>query len=173
MRETSQADLVALSRNGDKEAYSRLVRMNTGVVFGVCLGMLGRVHDAEDITQQALLKGFTDIGKLRKNDRFEQWICKVAKNLCIDLIRKRVKERDAVKEYNGPDNNSSECGFLETALAALPEQYRTVLTLYYFDGKSSNNIGQILDLNRSAVHMRITRARKELRKILETERDTI
>ena len=173
MGQTSQTELVALSRTGDKETYSRLVRIKSGLVFGLCLGMLGNIHDAEDITQQALLKGFTDIDKLQKDDRFEQWICQIARNICIDLIRRRTKERDVAREYIPKENKPVEYGFLEMALASLPEQYRTVLTLYYFDGHSSKNIGHLLDISLSAVHMRITRARQELRKILEVERDII
>ena len=53
--------LVAFCRNGDKSAYSRLVDAYSGHVFAICLGVLGNGHDAEDVAQQALLKGFVDI----------------------------------------------------------------------------------------------------------------
>ncbi len=172
MNSCSQIELVISSRNGDKKAYGELVKLCKGRVFAVCLGILWNIHDAEDAAQQALLKGFTDINTLRENELYGQWICSIARNLCIDIIRNRTKERHAAEEYVKKEKSDfKNYDFLESALASLPEKYRTILLLYYFDGRKSKNIADIMAISRAAVNIRLTRARRELRKILDAERD--
>ena len=58
-----------------------------GVVFAICFGMLKDRHDAEDMTQKTLLKGFIQIHRLRYAERFGAWIARIARNSCIDVIR--------------------------------------------------------------------------------------
>ena len=86
MNDFSDDILVAASQRGDKSAYALLVKRYYRHVFAVCLGMLGNVHDAEDVVQDAMLKGFLEVRKLRNSERFDQWILRIAKNLCIDLF---------------------------------------------------------------------------------------
>jgi DNA-directed RNA polymerase specialized sigma24 family protein len=73
--------LVAAGQRGDKRAYALLVKRHYRYVFGVCLGMLGNIHDAEDIAQDAMLRGFLKIKKLRSSEQFGEWIL----NAGIDL----------------------------------------------------------------------------------------
>ncbi|MHC4464510.1 MAG: RNA polymerase sigma factor, partial [Planctomycetota bacterium] len=70
-------------------------------------------------------------------------------------------------------SESSSRGYpeLEDALARLPRRYRLVLMLYYFDGRSTENIAETLQINEAAVYARMSRARKRLRKLLETQGD--
>ncbi|GAJ15981.1 unnamed protein product, partial [marine sediment metagenome] len=163
--------LVTSCRNGDKSAYTGLVKVYAGRVFGICLGMLGDSHDAEDVAQQALLKGFTDISQLRHGERFGAWIGRIAKNLCIDFIRRQKRNRNAlVERAEASQGGSKEYPELEGALARLPQDSRLVLMLYYFDGRSTKNIAETFETSEAAVQTRISRARKQLREILDTER---
>jgi len=162
--------MVASCRNGDKSAYTGLVKAYSGRVFGICLGMLGNSHDAEDVAQQALLKGFTDISQLRHGERFGAWIGRIAKNLCIDFIRRQKFKRNAfVDRAEAGRNSSKEYPELGGALAKLPQDSRLVLMLYYFDGRSTKNIAETFGTSEAAVQTRISRARKQLREILDTE----
>jgi len=159
--------LVASCRNADKSAYAGLVRTCAGRVFAICLGMLGDSHDAEDIAQQALLKGFTDINELRDSEQFGPWIGRIAKNLCIDFIRRQKRKRNALLQRAKADRrNSKQYPELEGALAKLPEEHRLALMLYYFDGRSTENIAETFNISEAAVHARMSRARKQLRKLL-------
>ncbi len=93
MKEGLEKKLVMACRNGDTSAYAELVEAYSGHVFGICLGMLSNSHDDEDIAQQALLKGFTDINHLQNSEQFGVWIRRIAKNLCIDFIRRQNVNR--------------------------------------------------------------------------------
>ena len=182
MNGRSGKKLTATWRKGDRLAYAGLVRVYSGRVFAICLGMLGNIHDAEDIAQQALLKGFADIDQLRDSDQFGAWIGRIARNQCIDFIRRRKREqkafakRAAVSESSSPApafptklGGGEKYPELEDALAKLPRRYRLALMLYYFDGRSTENIAEALQIGRAVVYARMSRARKRLRKLLETE----
>ena len=162
--------LVASCRSGDKSAYTGLVKTYSGRVFGICLGMLGNSHDAEDVAQQALLKGLLYIKELRDDEQFGVWLGRIAKNLCIDFIRRQKFKRNAfVGRAEAGRNSSKEYPELEGALAKLPQDSRFVLMLYYFDGRSAKNIAETFEISEAAVQTRISRARKQLREILDTE----
>jgi RNA polymerase sigma-70 factor (ECF subfamily) len=165
--------LVASCREGDASAYRGLVNAYCGRVFAICLGMLGHREDAEDIAQQVLLKGFTEINRLRDSEQFGAWVGRIAKNLCIDFIRRQKRKRSALVERTALFQSSSkEYPELEGALAKLPQRYRLALVLYYFDGRSTETIAETLAISQAAVRTRISRARKQLRKLLETEGGT-
>ena len=132
-----------------------------------CLGMLGNIHDAEDIAQQTLLKGLTNINQLRDIEQFGAWISRIAKNMCIDFIRVQTHRRNSViKRFATSRGISKDYSELKSALAKLPEEYRLALILYYFDGRSTRNIAETLKVSEGAVQTRLSRAKKRLRKLL-------
>jgi len=148
-------------------AYTGLVEVYARRVFAICLGMLGNIHDAEDIAQQTLLKGFMSIDELRDSEQFGVWISRIARNLCVDFIRRRKREQSTfVRHPAVSESASKEYPELEGALARLPRRYRIALMLYYFDGRSTVNIAETLRISQAAVYARMSRARKRLRKLL-------
>jgi RNA polymerase sigma-70 factor (ECF subfamily) len=164
--------LVELTRIADRRAYAELVRAYSGRVFAICLAIVGDAHDAEDIAQQTLLKGFTEIIQLRNPRRFGTWIAQIARNLSIDFLRaKSVSAGSRVglaKQQVTALNDHSE---LTAALSKLPKEYRETLMLYYFDGRSAVSVAEALGTSEQAVHTRLSRARKMLRKMLEPQGD--
>jgi len=159
--------LVRASCSGQRQAYAELVRRHSKRVFAVCLGLLGELHAAEDAAQDTLLKGFTMISRLRSGQKFAAWIATIAHNTCVDIIRKRQRERSALADKEDIEQSlasSQETPDLQAALGRLPEQYRVPLMLYYFNGQSAQSVAQTLDLSESIVCTRLSRARKQLRK---------
>ena len=154
----------------EKQQYSELVKAQARRVFAICLGMLGNVHDAEDVAQQALLKCLTNIGQVRNDNHLEAWIGRIAKNLCVDFLRNQKARRNALTNRNqsGP-NELKDYPELRYALTKLPEQDRTALMLYYFDGRSMKSVARTLMISEAAAQARLSRARKKLRKLLEAE----
>jgi RNA polymerase sigma-70 factor (ECF subfamily) len=135
--------------------------------------MLGDVHDAEDIAQQTLLKGLANIEQIRRDEQFGAWISRIAKNLCIDFIRKRKRRQSSFAEQAAiSQGKSQEYPELERALAKLSEEYRLALMLYYFDGRATKAVAEALMISEAAAQTRLSRARKQLRKLLESDGGT-
>lgn len=168
MNEDLEKQLVSACRKGDKSAYAKLAKHYSGRIFAICLGMLGHRENAEDIAQQALLKALTNIKQLRDDEQFGAWITRIAKNLCIDFTRKQKHKRFfLIKREVVSQNGSKEYPELQSALAKLSEEHRLALMLFYFDGRSTKNIAETLEISQGAVLARLSRARKRLRKLLE------
>lgn len=164
--------LVASCRTGDASAYTSLVKAHSGRIFAICYGMLGNAHDAEDIAQQTLFRGFANIRQVRRNKNFGAWISRIAKNLCLDFIRKQ-KRRQGFRLGRVAPSESSPKDYpeLERAIAKLPEEYRLALMLYYFDGQSTRSVAEAFKISEGAAQARLSRARKKLRKLLQTKGD--
>ena len=162
--------LVSACQNGDKSAYEGLVKTYSRRVFGICIGILGNKDDAEDISQQVLLKGFRDINQLKDGSRFGGWLSTIAKNLCVDFLRRqKSRPKGLCRWVQLKDSDVKDYKELEMALADLPQQYRLALMLYYFDGRSIKNIAETLDISVASAQTRLSRARKKLRKLLEAK----
>ncbi len=162
--------LVAACREGDRSAYASLVKSYSGRIFAICYGTLGNAHDAEDIAQQTLLRGFSNIGQMRRNEKFGAWISRIAKNQCVDFIRRQKRRQGlrAGKVALGP-GNSHEHPELRKALADLTEEDRLVLMLYYFDGHSAKAVAEAFEISEGAALTRLSRARKQLRRLLQAK----
>jgi RNA polymerase sigma-70 factor (ECF subfamily) len=159
--------LVAASRNGDKEAYAALVRRYYKRVFAVCYGILANAADAEDVAQDTMLAGYLKIGSLHRGERFEQWILQIARNFCIDLIRRKRHVKLILAEHNAQSAaKSSEAPDLQSAIRHLPLELRLPLVMYYFDDKNTKTIADRFRISHSNVCSRIRQARKQLHKWL-------
>jgi len=169
LNEDLEKKLVAACRNGERLAYAGLVKAYSGRIFAICLGMLRHRENAEDIAQEALLKALTNIKQLRDDEQFGAWIARIAKNLCIDFTRTQ-KRHFLIKRAAVSQNSSKEYPELQAALAKLSEEHRLALMLFYFDGRSTKNIAQTLEISEALAQTRISRARKQLRRLLETTR---
>jgi RNA polymerase sigma factor (sigma-70 family) len=163
-------DLIAGCRQNEREAHAGLVKKYTRRIFAICYGILGNIDDAEDAVQETFLKAFQKIGDLRTDDQFFPWIARIARNLCLDFLRRRKNREVALSDV--PDqaeqshqDNTDYQDFQDT-IRRLPDQFRLPLVLYYFDGRSTKNIAEALEISEAAVHTRLSRARKELRRLL-------
>jgi RNA polymerase sigma-70 factor (ECF subfamily) len=178
-------ELVAQCQRGTREAYAELVRRHSRLVFAVCLGILGDVSDSEDAGQEVLIRGFTRIGDLREGTLFSTWITRIARNHCVDLLRETIRRRELLARELGRSATGSEppalfqdrarersrsgdprYDGLRLALGGLHEKYRMPLTLYYFEGRSTQKVAEALEISEAGVLTRLSRARKELRKQL-------
>ena len=171
MDERSDKDLVTASCGGDRAAYAVLVRRHHHPVLLVCLGILGNVHDAEDIAQDTMIKGFERIRQLRDGSQFGGWIVAIARNLSINLLRKRKAIREAHDAERPPEPSRAESGFenLERAVNRLPLELRLPLVMYYFDGQEVRTVARRLEISTSGVYVKLRAAIQELHEILTTQ----
>ena len=173
MDERSDRDLVIASCGGDRTAYAGLVRRHYGHVFLVCLGVLGNTHDAEDVAQDAMIKGFEQIRQLRDGDQFGGWIVAIARNLSINHLRKRkTVEKSLIPrpaEHAGEDSGDED---LRQVVARLPWDLRLPLVMYYFDGQDVKTVAHRLEMSPSGVYAKLRTAIKELHQMLTAQGDT-
>jgi len=172
LNESLDESVVRACQQDDKSAYAVLVKRHYRDVFALCLGILGNLHDAEDVAQEAMLKGFLNIKKLDKCEQFEVWILRIARNLCFDFLRrkKRIKSHN-VKKSMQPHQNTSENHDLQQAISRMPRELRLPLTMYYFDGKNAKTIAEKLKISHSGACQRIRAARKQLHELLSERKN--
>jgi RNA polymerase sigma-70 factor (ECF subfamily) len=184
MDERSDAVLVAAGRDGDRAALAGLVHRHQRRVFATCLGLLGNQADAEDATQEAFVKGIGGLASLRDGRQFAAWITQIARNRCRDMLRQRTRRGDvplsegviAVTPARGPapdERRTDDFADLRAALDRLPENLRLPLMLFYYDGKSTRKLAEELQLSEGGACVRLYRARRALRQLLEEEADHV
>jgi RNA polymerase sigma-70 factor, ECF subfamily len=175
----SDADLVRQALAGRAEAYAELVRRWTPRVLALCHARVRRADVAEDLAQEALLRGFRALGTLSQPDRFGAWLHGIALRACLDWLKAR--ERTTVS-FSALGNGRDPDGFFhprsgtEPALdrdderrrllaevEALPEEYRTVVLLYYYENVTYRELAEALGVSTATVNARLTKARALLR----------
>jgi RNA polymerase sigma-70 factor (ECF subfamily) len=174
LSELADENLVDAACAGDRVAYAVLAKRHYERVFVMCLGMLGRVHDAEDVTQEAMLRGLLNIRTLRDSSQFGSWIMKIARNHCVSVIRRRRHARKfAAEKPAPPDPTLIPYESLQRAIEKLPPESRQPLVTYYFAGESVKQVAERLEMSRSAVYQRLRAATKQLHKLLIKQGDVI
>lgn len=171
----SEEQLVVRCRAGERGAYGALVKRYAREVFGVCLGVVGNAADAEDLAQEALVRGFREIGRLRKGESFGPWIRRIGRNLSVDFVRRRQVGRQALESRIRDQEGSRPAGEfagLERALGRLDEKHRAAIVLYYFDGERTEAVAEKLEISPATVLSRLSRARRQLRQMLAEQGDS-
>jgi len=163
--------LVERARRRDAEAFGQLVRRYERTALAVAYAQLGDGNRAADAVQDGCLKAWQKLDTLCDPARFVAWWCGIVRNVAIDH-RRRPREAgwEAVPgDARAARNPAEEIGAAETrdqitaALDGLDDVTRTAVVLRYYEGLSSRQIGDLLALSPSAVDMRLSRARQELR----------
>ena len=167
MNDRAEENLVRACQQGDKAAYAGLVSRYHRRVFALCLGMVANAHDAEDVAQETMLKGLQNLRGLARPERFEPWILRIARNLCLDLLRRQKRARSLPVESPPPAEAAThENHDLERAIARLPQELRLPLVLFYFEHRDAGSIAGTLGISQSLVYERLRAARESLHELL-------
>nr|MDH3092072.1 RNA polymerase sigma factor SigW [Bacillus velezensis]MDH3097995.1 RNA polymerase sigma factor SigW [Bacillus velezensis]WGE00532.1 RNA polymerase sigma factor SigW [Bacillus velezensis] len=172
-------------KKGDQNAFAEIVDLYKDKIYQLCYRMLGNVHEAEDIAQEAFIRAYVNIDSFDINRKFSTWLYRIATNLTIDRIRKKKPDYYLDAEVAGAEgltmySQIAADGVLpEDAVLSLelsdtiqkkilkaPDKYRTVIVLKYIDELSLIEIGEILNIPVGTVKTRIHRGREALRKQL-------
>lgn len=138
-------------------------------VMRICMVYLKNTADTEDIFQEVFLK-YAQSDKAFENEEHKKaWIIKVAINACKDMIKSffRSKTTELDDLFFPRKNVSDETIDVLTAVLSLPQKYKTVVYLHFYEGYTAPQIGQILGKNTNSVYTLITRAKKLLKERLE------
>jgi RNA polymerase sigma-70 factor (ECF subfamily) len=161
--------------NGDISAYASLVAKHTNLVFSIVLKIVNNREDAEEISQDVFLKAYQSLNTFEKKSKFSTWLYRIAYNAAISNTRKKKVEMVAIEEMVITNYSTDEISrnitefdendrqlILEKALKQLPEDDNLLITLFYKNENSVEDISEITGLSESNVKVRLHRIRKRL-----------
>ena len=179
---SSDSDLARLAQRGQLAAYEELVRRWSARVLAVCHAKVRSAHTAEELAQEALLRGLRAIRTLEEPAKFGPWLCGIATRVCLDWLKSgqsRQVSLDAMSEgqadawivqaSEAPDEMAERADderLLMAEVATLPEPYREVILLYYYDDVTYRDVAAVLGVSAATVNARLTKARAMLRERL-------
>ena len=178
MNEAAQdGDLVGLALRGNPDAFATLVERYDRAVYHLAYRTLHDVEEARDATQEAFFKAFRSLRTFKPGAKFSTWIFAIAYHACCDRLNRRKRYTneempDRADPGPGPEQQAialDEAARLRAAIDALPEKYRTVITLYHLQGKQYEEIAEVLDLPMGTVKTHLFRAKEQLRRLLAGE----
>lgn len=172
----SDLELVNLSKQGDTDAFSELVRRHQHIVYNVSYRFMRDQALAEDMAQDAFLKAFRLLKGFRGDCSFSTWMYRVTCSVCLTELarRKRRGEVELLPGHAGeapamPMDSADLPEHMRRCVGLLPERYAQIITLYYLKGVNYEEIAQVMEIPMGTLKTWMFRARKQLRKIVEKE----
>jgi RNA polymerase sigma-70 factor (ECF subfamily) len=173
-------ELVRICLRNDSRAWEELESRYQKRVFNIAYQFVGRIDEAEDLTQEIFFKVYHSLDKFNLEANFHYWIVRVSKNYCIDFYRKKRKERESLVDNieqlaNIKSGLSTPFLILEEkekmkairdSIDSLPPILRSCIVLRNLYGHSYQDIAHILKIPEGTVKSRINRGRMELSKRL-------
>jgi RNA polymerase sigma-70 factor (ECF subfamily) len=171
-------------QNGDREAFRVLIERYDGMVFDLTHQYAHTPADAEDLAQDVFARAYRRIGDLENPDRFSSWLYGIALNRCRDYaknVRRDTYAFSRTEEQEDADALATDARSQDEALMAeergeqlwaaleeLSSTYATPFLLKYRDGMTYKAMSKRMDVSVSALKVRVHRARKKLRNLLDS-----
>lgn len=152
---------------GTDEYIGHVVTQYSQLLLRIAFTRVKSTHDAEDVVQEVFLKLITKQPCFRNEEHEKAWLIRATINLTCDMLKSSFRQSVPLDE--SILSSQEEPNQLLSAVRSLPEKYSTVLHLYTYEGYSIKEIAQILALPAATVGTRLSRARKQLKRILEEE----
>ena len=154
---------------------NRYIRAYYKSVYSVALCHCKNPSDADDVTQDVFLDLYTYRGSFTGDEHIKAWLLRCAINKSIDLLRSHWYRFSAPLEAADgkvhSDNADTESSGLLKIIMKLNRKIGAVMYLYYFEEYSVSDIADILCISEAAVRSRLFRGRKQLKKLLDSERN--
>jgi RNA polymerase sigma-70 factor (ECF subfamily) len=161
---------------GERELFGELVLKHQDFIFNVVSKYVRFEEEARDLTQDVFLKAYENIEKFRGDSKLSSWLYTIAYNLSMNWSeRKAGRETQLDDEFAEtlaePESLADEIydrelqlAKIAEVLADMPEKYRAVIKLYYFEDRSYQEIADALDLPINTVKVHLLRAKEQIRK---------
>jgi len=159
---------------GDSSAYRYLVNKNKKIVYSIAFRILNNKEDAEDAAQESFIKAFRQLHTFERKSKFSTWLYTITYRICVSRLKKKSLEidnidNDVIENYPGdidtPHKELTEKEsriFVKEAIERLPKLDSLLVTLYYFNENTINEIEEITGLTASNIKVKLFRARKVL-----------
>lgn len=175
----SERELVASAQNGDRNAFSELVRVHAQGVLNVIYRMCGDTQLAEDAAQEAFLRAWQNLSSYRPGTPLRNWLYRIALNAGTDMLRKEKRILpDDIEDLHLTDGGpgletlvlqNEKTRLVQNAILSLPETSRAVLVLREYEGLSYQEISSTLDIPVGTVMSRLNYARNLLKAKLQLQ----
>ena len=190
-RAQEDLELVAKAKEGDQNAFSKLMARYHDSIFFMVLKMVHNRDDAEDLTIEAFGKAFNNISNYSADFAFSTWLFKIATNNSIDFIRKKRLQTTSLDQTSKTDDGETtpisvqdhspdpeqavikeqRAQKIRDAIEQLSPKYRSLIELRYLDELSYEEIAEKLDLPLGTVKAQLFRAKDMLYNILKVSRE--
>lgn len=166
-------------KNGNTSAYAGLVEKYKSLAYTLALRMVKNPLDAEEIAQDAFMKAYVSLNNFRNKAKFSTWLYRIIYNTSVSMLRKKqfsvvsIDERPEfadklVYSESISDENEFALKALEKSLDDLASDEKFIVTLYYYENLSVDEISEITGLSKSNVKVKLFRSRKKLNEKLST-----
>jgi RNA polymerase sigma factor (sigma-70 family) len=179
MQAREEQELIERIRLGDAKAFTPLVEKHKDLVFTIVLRITSNREDAEEVAQDVFLKAFKKINSFKGDSKFSTWLYRIAFNEAVSFTRKKslatVELDEKVTEIEDEEYGTYELmgldqreqkTLIEKTLAELDELESVMITLYYTDDCSVEEMSNITGLSLSNVKVKLHRTRKKMQKIM-------
>ncbi|MGE5449678.1 MAG: RNA polymerase sigma factor [Bacteroidales bacterium] len=179
MNKTEDIFYIEAVRKGNVSAFSVLVERYQDMVYSLALKLLKNTEDAEELAQDTFIKAFQKLDMYEGKSKFSTWLYSITYNACISELRKRRIQFSSLEEQRFSDQDEMRIHsyfsetkkedqekYLNLALSKLPEDDQVLVTLYYYENQSMDDISVITGLTVSNIKVKIHRARKKMYELL-------
>jgi RNA polymerase sigma factor (sigma-70 family) len=169
-------EIIELSKAGNVKAQFELYSLYSRAMFSICLRMVNRKEEAEDLLQDAFAEIFDKLGTFRFESGFGSWAKKIVINKCINHLRKRkpdlrfesqlpeVETEEVTIDY---ENLNLQVEKVKRAISELPDGYRIIFSLYALEGYDHEEISSILGIGESTSKTQYMRAKLKIKGLLK------
>ncbi|HET7577703.1 MAG TPA: sigma-70 family RNA polymerase sigma factor [Bacillales bacterium] len=169
--------LIYDARRGDRQAFAELVKQYKGTVFRHAYAMVNDRMEAEDIAQEAFVKAYYSLKKLKNEYAFSSWMTRIVTNLCYDSLKKSNRQtvmetEEMPTSLQSPIAQTDLKLTIREAMQKLSAEHRAVLVLRDIQGFSYDEIADRLEIPLGTVKSRINTARRELKNELSRDQST-
>ena len=160
--------------------FKLLVMPYSARLYRMAFRLMNSREEAEDIVQEVYIKLWSMRNELGKYNSIEALAIRITRNLCLDQLRRRKVNYNALKADQFKEEGHSitpienlerkeDAELIHTLIAALPEPQRSLVHLRHLEGKEYEEIAEMVNMNVNAIRVSISRARKQMREMLEKQ----
>lgn len=172
MQNKSETELIAQSLDDNHDAYGILVDRYKNAIYHHCFVIVRDEDLAEDISQETFITAFYKLERYKSEYKFSTWLFKIATNKALNALKKRRKEFSGEEVFETIASElpepmtTSRYSELHEAVGRLEAKHRTVISLYYWQGLSYQEIALVMSSPVGSVRGWVYRAKQTLRKEL-------
>jgi RNA polymerase sigma-70 factor (ECF subfamily) len=175
----SETELVVSAQNGDRNAFSELVRVHAQGVLNVIYRLCGDAQLAEDAAQETFIRAWQNLSTYRPQTSLRNWLYRIAVNAATDMLRRErrilpddIEEMNLTDGRHGPESlvaQRERTAIVQKAIQSLPDASRAVLVLREYEGLSYQEISSTLDIPVGTVMSRLNYSRNLLKTMLRPQ----